>query len=142
MKGTRLAGKPATAWWLRLPCRRSISECCGSSRVHEKGWVAKGSRQSRRRISEVRRDYFFRPFRALSFPIVDPGLCPGLHSGAASRLSPVAVTSLNAGYGRVTISLGLVGSTNFRPRSWLIFNVAGTSRSAICIFRVHDPLVQ
>ena len=80
--------------------------------------------------------------RLCRFPSLTQGLCPGLHSCAASRLPLVAVTSLNAGYGRVTISLGLVGSTNFRPRSWLTFNVAGTSRSAICIFRVHDPVVQ
>ena len=62
----------------------------------------------------------------------------------AETPQPADVERRGANYLRyvLAISLGLAGSTNFRPRSWLSFNVAGTSRSAICIFRVHDPVVQ
>jgi uncharacterized membrane protein len=51
-------------------------------------------------------------------------------------------SKMNRAYGRMTTSLGPAGSMNFDPRSRLSFNVAGTSRSAIATFRVHDPVVQ
>ena len=45
-------------------------------------------------------------------------------------------------YSRITTSCGPDGRLNFEPRSWFSFRVAGTSRLAISIFLVHEPLVQ
>jgi len=45
-------------------------------------------------------------------------------------------------YSRITTSCGPEGRRKFEPRSWFNFRVAGTSRSLISIFLVHEPVVQ
>lgn len=57
------------------------------------------------------------------------------HATAIDRASVVVqppVTGAGVqGYGLMTTSLGLAGSTKFSPCSWLSLSVAGTSKSAI-----------
>jgi hypothetical protein len=43
---------------------------------------------------------------------------------------------------RITTSYGAAGSANLTPRSWFSLTVAGTSKSAIRISFVQEPLVQ
>ena len=54
------------------------------------------------------------------------------YAGQLTMTSQPALTDISGErYGLMTTSLGLAGSTKFRPRSWFSSSVAGTSRSAI-----------
>jgi hypothetical protein len=54
------------------------------------------------------------------------------YGGQPTMTSQPALTDIRwESYGLMTTSLGLAGSTKFRPRPWFSLSVAGTSRSAI-----------